>query len=680
MKTGLKIRTILFVAILISSSLLGQLKEITAPNMISEANIFEDANKNIYSTLVTFKFNKKMIDIERGERIVNANRILFSNFKQLLNSLREKYGEFSITKSVPNINWGDTLATNRRTNKRVRVNDLSQIYRIEFENKVPINEIVKILESSENIEYAEGPVIVYLTTSPNDPYYQDQDYRWSFDVINAEQAWDITTGSPLIGVGFSDSYGGVAQLHSELTGKVVWDNLDGNYGGHGIMTAGVVGALTNNSTDIASLGRNVNLLLNKFWGTTSSTVNGIHDLVDAGADIINFSWVTSYNYNQLEDAIEWALQQGRICVASAGNDATQPSIRYPAAYNFGATGQVIAVSATYLNSGTEEFLDGFNYSPGTDPISNPTSAFIDFGAPGTNYRALSNVSATGTVHIWSGTSISAPFVSATVALMLSVNSTLTPNEVYEILQRTSEKIGQYSYDGNGWNRYLGYGRIDAGNAVNVANGAPARPTNLQCEVSEVIQPVVLTWDANTETDLSGYQVWRRMDGGSWTYLATVTATSYTDNDVITPVGFQHFDYKIRAKNNQNKYSLYSEEASIVGYKVTKGGSSSEKEPQKKLPTVFSLSQNYPNPFNPTTEIKFSLPVTSNIKLTIYNVMGQEIKTFESNGVSAGVHQFTWNGTNKNNEQVSSGIYIYRLRAVGHDGRIFEKSSKMTLLR
>ena len=101
---------------------------------------------------------------------------------------------------------------------------------------------------------------------------------------------------------------------------------------------------------------------------------------------------------------------------------------------------------------------------------------------------------------------------------------------------------------------------------------------------------------------------------------------------------------------------------------------------EKVSEDFSLLGNYPNPFNPTTEIKFSLPVTSNVKLTIYNMMGQEIKTFESNGISEGTHQFTWNGTNKNNEQVSSGIYIYRLRAVGHDGQIFEKSAKMVLLK
>ncbi len=674
MKTGLKIRTILFVAIILSSSLLGQLKEITAPNMISEANIYEDANKNMYSTLVTFKFNKKMVDVERGERIINANGILFPNFKQLLNSLREKYGEFSITKSVPNASWGDTLATNRRTNEIVRVNDLSQIYRIEFENKVPINEIVKLLESSENIEYAEGPVVVYLTTSPNDPYYQDQDYRWSFDVINAEYAWDITTGSPLIGVGFSDSYGGVAQLHSELTGKVVWDNLDGNYGGHGIITAGVVGALTNNNSDIASLGWNVNLLLNKFWGWSSAPA-AITQLVNAGADIINFSWVTTYNYNQLENAIEWALQQGRICVASAGNDEwTQPSIRYPAAYNFGATGQVIAVSATYLNSGAEEFLDGFNYSPGTDPISNPTSAFIDFGAPGAYYRALSDVSATGTVHIWAATSVSAPFVSATVALMLSVNSTLTPTDVYDILQRTSDKIGQYSYDANGWNRYLGYGRIDAGNAVNVVNGAPAKPRNLDVGPSTNNHPY-LTWDANSEPNIANYKVYKKITAElGWQYLATTTSTLYEDQTEEYLTGGQqanehNVDYRVTAVNNQSIESVPSLKvtARVAGAPLDKKGSD---DLAKSKPTDYIIAQNYPNPFNPTTVIKYQLPEAVNVTIKLYDMLGREVKEFINDTQEAGYYELTIDGSD-----LSSGTYIYRITA----GE-FTDSKKLLLLK
>ena len=106
----------------------------------------------------------------------------------------------------------------------------------------------------------------------------------------------------------------------------------------------------------------------------------------------------------------------------------------------------------------------------------------------------------------------------------------------------------------------------------------------------------------------------------------------------------------------------------------------EQTGEDELPNDYKLLGNYPNPFNPSTVIKFSLPVTSNVTLTIYNMMGEEIKTITSNNLSEGVQQFTWNGTNKNNELVSSGIYIYRIQAVGNDGRSFTKSAKMTLLK
>ena len=98
-----------------------------------------------------------------------------------------------------------------------------------------------------------------------------------------------------------------------------------------------------------------------------------------------------------------------------------------------------------------------------------------------------------------------------------------------------------------------------------------------------------------------------------------------------------------------------------------------------IPKTYSLQNNFPNPFNPSTVIRFTLPVTSNVTLSIYNMMGQEVKTFEAIGVD-GTQQFTWDGTNMNNEHVSSGIYIYRIQAVGNDGRSFTKSAKMTLLK
>ena len=132
MKTNIKITLVILLTILMNSLLMGQLTQITAPNMVSEANVYEDVNKTMYSTLVTFKFKQKMVDMSVGAANVNENGILYPAFKQLLNSLRSRYGDFSIKKAIPNENWGDTLKINKRTNELVRVNDLSQIYRLEL--------------------------------------------------------------------------------------------------------------------------------------------------------------------------------------------------------------------------------------------------------------------------------------------------------------------------------------------------------------------------------------------------------------------------------------------------------------------------------------------------------------------------------------------------------------------
>ncbi|MDP6276080.1 MAG: T9SS type A sorting domain-containing protein, partial [Candidatus Marinimicrobia bacterium] len=79
-----------------------------------------------------------------------------------------------------------------------------------------------------------------------------------------------------------------------------------------------------------------------------------------------------------------------------------------------------------------------------------------------------------------------------------------------------------------------------------------------------------------------------------------------------------------------------------------------------VPSVFALHQNYPNPFNPVTEIQFDVPKESQITLTIYNIMGQEVTTLTNSTLKAGFHSVRWDGTNGLGEQVSTGLYFYRL--------------------
>ncbi|MCF7885370.1 MAG: T9SS type A sorting domain-containing protein, partial [Candidatus Marinimicrobia bacterium] len=81
----------------------------------------------------------------------------------------------------------------------------------------------------------------------------------------------------------------------------------------------------------------------------------------------------------------------------------------------------------------------------------------------------------------------------------------------------------------------------------------------------------------------------------------------------------------------------------------------------KLARNFKLEQNYPNPFNPTTKISYSIPSISNVKLMVYNILGQKVKTLVDNQLIAGNHTAMWDGTNDAGSQVSSGIYIYKLK-------------------
>jgi hypothetical protein len=101
-----------------------------------------------------------------------------------------------------------------------------------------------------------------------------------------------------------------------------------------------------------------------------------------------------------------------------------------------------------------------------------------------------------------------------------------------------------------------------------------------------------------------------------------------------------------------------------------------------VPAGFNLSQNFPNPFNPTTQIRFALPVTAQVELKIYDILGREITALLKEEYHAGVHTVEWNGKNDFGSSVSSGMYIYRITAtpIGGQAEKFVQSKKMLLLK
>jgi len=95
----------------------------------------------------------------------------------------------------------------------------------------------------------------------------------------------------------------------------------------------------------------------------------------------------------------------------------------------------------------------------------------------------------------------------------------------------------------------------------------------------------------------------------------------------------------------------------------------------QLPKEFKLAQNYPNPFNPNTKISYALPKDCDVKLTIYNMLGQKIKVLVDEYQTAGYKHVHWDGKDDKGKEVASGIYFYRL-----DAGEFTESKKMLILK
>ena len=162
--------------------------------------------------------------------------------------------------------------------------------------------------------------------------------------------------------------------------------------------------------------------------------------------------------------------------------------------------------------------------------------------------------------------------------------------------------------------------------------------------------VAIIWDANPEDDIDEYLIWRYTN--SWTLIGSTSNTYYLDYGFDPePDGLSLAKYRIKAKDNAGQLSPYSSITDTI-----RGDELQSKISSRGIvPIEFSLSQNYPNPFNPETEIEYTLPEASYVKLTVYNILGQIVEVLVNSEMQAGYHALQWSG-----KDVSSGVYFYRL--------------------
>ena len=180
--------------------------------------------------------------------------------------------------------------------------------------------------------------------------------------------------------------------------------------------------------------------------------------------------------------------------------------------------------------------------------------------------------------------------------------------------------------------------------ASVDNLAPAAPAKLAGEGAH--GKITLHWAPNTELDISQYVIYRGIMPGMMLALATTTDTLFVD---ATLPQVRLLYYAVMAQDIHKNLSERSQ--------VTVPGPTGI---VPVVPTAYALEQNIPNPFNPATTIRFSLPEAGQVRLVIYNVSGQVVRTLLNQEMPVGFHAVTWDGTDSYGRQLSSGVYLYRV--------------------
>lgn len=388
-----------------------------------------------------------------------------------LDDLRYSLKSIGITESMmeialPRFNQADTLKT---LSDGVVVNqiDMSKLFIIIIPKDLSIDLVLKELRKLPQVLYAEQNGIAYHCAIPNDEYFG---FQWNLRNLNdpgidihATAAWDIYTGNQNNIIAIID--GGIDKNHVDLDGKVAGGDNDYGWSGHGVHVAGIAAAETNNNEEgIAGVDWNARIHSQRVDGRGDQEIyQAIVDAVNYGSNVkvINNSWALIYGYDEYGRPIPgrysttvalgfaYAVKAGRTIVAAMGNhEEYQPGVsQYPAGFE-----NIIAVGA----SNNTDHIAAFSVS----------GSNIDVCAPGVNiYSTLPE----NNYDDMSGTSMATPHVSGLASLLVGYNSTLTPDDIENIIKISTDDIN-YAGDpqiGPGYDLRSGYGRINAEHAINL---------------------------------------------------------------------------------------------------------------------------------------------------------------------------------------------------------------------
>jgi serine protease len=357
------------------------------------------------------------------------------------------------------------------------------IYVVSYDPQFDPNTVATAYSASPSVVFAEPNAFAYrsggplapLGFTPNDPFF---DFQWHMSQIQTPQAWDVSSGQNVLvavldtGIAYEDFEGfrRAPDLGStRFRAGYDFINNDAHANddeGHGTHVAGTIAQSTNNGIGVTGVAFGatlmpVKVLDNRGQGGYDTIAQGIIFAADTGARIINMSLSGRAGSQTLADAVAYAARKGVLVVAAAGNSGG--AVEYPAAYP-----DTLAVGSVGFN---RMRVDYSNFGPQLDLVAPGGDTDADLNGDGNPDGVLQQTfrgdPTQFNLYWYEGTSMAAPHVSGTAALLIAHKPSLTPREVRDILQTTSQDLGTPGRDDQ-----YGFGLIQAARAL----GAIGPPT------------------------------------------------------------------------------------------------------------------------------------------------------------------------------------------------------------
>ena len=568
---------------------------------------------------------------------------------------------------------------------------------------------------------------------------------WSIQHVGGDQVWNLGYHGEGVLVAVIDS--GVNYNHVDITNQM-WDGgsqyplhgwdfgdndndpMDEDEYGHGTHCAGIVAGdgTAGTQTGIAPAAEVMALKVATSYGMVFEieTMQAMQFALQHGADIISMS--LGWFYTTVPDKQAWRyttnnlLAAGVICSICAGNEAWMthflpvphnirtpgncpPPWQHPEQITPGGLSAVITAGSTdYADvkahtssigpatwESTPPWFDYFYDSGHSQGLLDP-----DLTAPGVDILSLTNTSNIGYADM-SGTSMATPLIAGTMALMLSKNPTLTPEQIDQILEETAVELGAPGKDPE-----YGSGRLDALAAINAVPPAPEYDVTigLTPETPVIVIPEnggSFEYDIevfNSEEDRVRCDVWAEiiLPGGSVigplfnaeTVIEESSGIERTRMQTVPP-NAPAGDYLYHAFTGYYPFTVWSEDSfeftKEAGEDLTSAGGDwtcAENTGETSSGTVRQLDSTdnrvllsaSPNPFNPLTTVRYELASDEHIKLNLYNLRGQSIREIEAGFRIAGIYETRIDGSG-----LAGGVYFVRLQ-----GRDFQQMTKVLFIK